>query len=181
MDVVGLSLGGYVGFQLLIRHPHLIQGAMLSGIHIGSLPYARLMLWVMYAMSPLMNLGWFRRKMVLSMGIEDPSLASRSDGSANASSATMRAISRVVTNFDVEEQLSKIKTPTLIMAGAHEHKTIIDALEVYRSGMPSCETKTVLNTGHGWPLEKPQLFVETVRSWVMDRSLPHSLSVTKGH
>jgi pimeloyl-ACP methyl ester carboxylesterase len=36
--VVGLSLGAYVGLTLLVRHPSVVERAMLSGINVLPLP-----------------------------------------------------------------------------------------------------------------------------------------------
>lgn len=175
VDIVGLSLGGYVGFILMARHPHLVRRTMLSGIQIGSIPNPRAMIVMMTLMSPLFTLKWFRQKMAKSMGITDMRLVSRDNGSSNVSPATLRTIGRLAVNFQVQEVLATIDSPTLLIAGGREHPSILNSLPVYQSGMPNCTARIAPDLGHGWGIEDPGLFVETVHSWMKEAVLPTRL------
>lgn len=181
VDIVGLSLGGYVGFMMMARHPNVVGRAMLSGIQIGSIPKPRAMILMMNVMSPLFALKWFRQKMAKSMGITDMNLVNRNDGSANVSPATLRTIGRLAAKFEVQGLLETIDIPTLIIAGGREHPSILNSLQVYQTGMPNCTARIAPDMGHGWCIEDPDLFAETVRAWMTEAPLPIVLKDLDNH
>ena len=116
IHLVGLSLGGYVSLLLLIRHPDLIKRAMISGVHAGAMPNPKLMILATTLSSPLMRFGWFRKKMVNMMGLDDYSLASGESGRANATPKIMRAVGRLAVAFDVRDKIAAIAN-TIIACG----------------------------------------------------------------
>ncbi|MFK7834984.1 MAG: alpha/beta fold hydrolase [Sulfitobacter sp.] len=175
VTIVGLSFGGYVGLMLLARHPRLVRRAMLSGIHIGAIPKPQMMKLMAALMSPLIRLAWFRRKMAAPLGVTDPDIYSRADGSANVSAQTFRRVIGLVLMFDVYSLLPEIDVPTLIVAGENEHETILRALTEYQERMPNCVARIVPKMGHAWCNQDPDLFAGTVTSWVHDTLLPDPL------
>jgi len=84
---------------------------------------------------------------------------------------------RLVSVFDLAEQLPKIDVSTLVIAGAGEQATILDSLSEYRRLMPDCTVRTVPGTGHAWCNQDPDLFADTVRAWVRQACLPRRLDV----
>lgn len=175
VNLVGLSMGGYVSLQMLIRHPDLTDRAMISGVHAGAMPHPKLMILATTISSPLMKFQWVRKKMINMMGIDDHSLASEENGRPNATPKTMRSVGRLVVEFDVREQIASIATPTLLLAGAKEHTAIVDDLPLFRRDMQNCRTMQAPEMGHGWCGEDPQLFAETVRAWLNEEPLPERL------
>jgi len=175
LNIVGLSLGGYIGLSLMARHPRLVRRALLSGIHIGAMPYAGAMVVLMNLMSPFMASRWFRERNARMLGVTDFTLVSNSDGSANVSAATARAIGRLVAVFDVEETLGLIKTPTLAVAGGCEHASILHSLKTLETRMPDCVAKVVPGMGHGWCVADPDLFAQCVHAWFSGEALPQQL------
>ncbi len=172
INLVGLSFGGYVGLTLMARHPHLIRRAMLSGIHIGKIPNARAINLFARLMSPLIRLRWMRRKLAEPLGVTDMSIIDRTDGQPNLTPRTMRAILRLVSVFDVQDDLRSIRTPTLMIAGGNEHATIVESLHVFEAAMPACTTRIVPEMGHAWCNEDPPLFARTVQAWCDGDALP---------
>ncbi|GAA0470452.1 alpha/beta hydrolase [Parasphingorhabdus litoris] len=173
--LVGLSLGGYTSLQLLIRHPERIKRAVVSGVHAGGMPHARLMILATTLSSPLMRLRWFREKMVKMMGLDDYSLVSDKNGRPNANPKTMRAVGRLAAEYDVRERISAITTPTLLLAGAKEHPIILKDLALFQNDMQNCQAMQVPDMGHGWCGEDPELFANTVRAWLNEQVLPDPL------
>ncbi|WP_227268233.1 alpha/beta fold hydrolase [Roseobacter weihaiensis] len=176
VNLVGLSFGGYVGLILMARHPHLIRRSMLSGIHLGAIPNAKAMNLVAGLMSPLIRLGWVRRKLAEPLGITDASIIDRTDGRANLTPRTMRAVLRLVSVFDVQDELPSIEVPTLMIAGGNEHATIIDSLRTFQAAMPACTARTVPGMGHAWCNEDPQLFAQTLQMWCDGSALSDRLN-----
>ncbi|MEP2102948.1 MAG: alpha/beta hydrolase [Parasphingorhabdus sp.] len=175
VHLIGLSFGGYASLHLLIRHPDLIKRAMISGVHAGSMPNPKLMILATTLSSPLMRFRWFRKKMIKMMGLDDYSLASDTEGRANATPKTMRKVGKLAVEFDVRKQISEIATPTLLLAGTKEHPMILDDLPFFQSAMKNCRSMRVPGMGHGWCGEDPALFAETVRAWLNQKTLPKVL------
>lgn len=174
--IIGLSFGGYVGLILMARHPRLVRRAMLSGIHLGSVPNPLMMKLMSALMSPLTRVPWVRRKMAAALGVTDPQIYGRSDGTANLSPRTFRQVMNLVSVFNVYGLLSEIDVPTLLIAGANEHQTILRSLVTYQRLMPDCVARTVPQMGHAWCNQDPALFAKTVTCWASGTPLPHELS-----
>lgn len=179
VNLVGLSFGGYVGMMLMIRHPHLVRRAMISGIHLGSIPNARAMNAFAALMSPLIRLRWMRRKLAEPLGITDPAIINRTDGQPNLTPRTMRAILRLVSVFDVHTSLPSIQVSTLMIAGGEEHATIVESLAAFKDAMPDCTARTVPGLGHAWCNEDPELFTQTVQAWSDTNTLPLRLMIVE--
>ncbi|MEO0931824.1 MAG: alpha/beta hydrolase [Pseudomonadota bacterium] len=179
VNIVGLSFGGYVGLMLIARHPELVKRAMLSGIHIGAIPNPRVMNLIAALMSPLIAVPWIRQRMAASMGVTDPRMLHRADGTANVTARTFRRIINLVSVFDVHNLLPQIVVPTLLIAGEDEHITILRSLHDYQRLMPHCVARTVPAMGHAWCNQDPDLFAEIVTAWVKGRSLPEKLMAPK--
>lgn len=175
VNLVGLSFGGYVGVTLMIRHPHLVRRAMISGIHLGSIPNARAMNAFAAVMSPLIRLRWMRRRLAEPLGITDPTIINRTDGEPNLTPRTMRAVLRLVSVFDVHDALPSIPVPALMIAGGNEHATIVDSLADFQDLMQNCTARTVPGMGHAWCNEDPGLFVQTAQAWCDEAPLPSHL------
>lgn len=175
VHLVGLSFGGYVGLVLMARHPRLVRRSMLSGIHLGSIPSPRMMNLMAALMSPLIRLSWFRREMAEHLGVTDPEIYNRADGSANLSPRTFRAVLRLVSVFNVHELLPKINVPTLMIAGENEHSTIVESLYDFQRLMPDCTARIVPEMGHAWCNQDPCLFTQTVAAWLHRSTLPRRL------
>ncbi|MEO1158986.1 MAG: alpha/beta hydrolase, partial [Pseudomonadota bacterium] len=179
IDIVGLSVGSYVGLLLMARHPHLVKRAMLSGFHVGGMENRRLMKLTGYLAAPLMQMSWMRRKNAQAMGLKDDRLMVDDQGNPHAGIQTVRRLLNEAVDFDGRDLLSGIATPTLAIAGGKEHKTILDSLCLLQDHMPDCVSRIVPDLGHAWCAEAPDLFAETVRNWISIRTLPDRLEVLR--
>lgn len=173
--LAGLSMGSYIGFRLLARHPHLVESAVFSGFQHVPIRVSGVMRALMHASSFMMNSRKNREKMARSLGVNDPSLVSQRGGRPNAASKTMRKISSLALDFDVSVDLETIETPTLVLAGETEHPAILSSLPAFQSGMPHCTARIVPGLGHGWIATDPELFAGTLRAWYLQEPLPEGL------
>jgi len=174
VHITGISMGSYIGFHLMMRHPALVQSAILSGFQCDPIPAPALMRAMMHVSSWMINSRRTREKMARSMGVANVGLISRK-GRPNTSAATMRKVGRLALEFDVLEAMGRISAPTLVLAGEKEHPAIKASLPVFQSRMPKCKARTIPNLGHGWIAQSPELFAETVRAWIFDLTLPEEL------
>ncbi|MCW5715609.1 MAG: alpha/beta hydrolase [Bauldia sp.] len=175
VTIVGISMGSYVGFRLLVRHPELFSHAVFSGFQSGPIPTSLSMRIVMAISSWMMNFKSVRQTMVRSMGGSDVSLISNAYGKPNASAATTRRVGRLAIDFDAGPDLPNVSARTLILAGEKEHATIKQSLPVFERSIPSCVAMIAPGMGHGWIAEAPELFAQTVRAWMTDSALPEAL------
>lgn len=175
VTIVGISMGSYIGFRLLVRHPELFSHAVFSGFQSGPIPMSRSMRTVMAISSWMMNFKGVREKMVRSMGGSDVSLISNRDGKPNASAATTRRVGRLAIDFDAAPDLPHVSARTLIIAGEKEHATIKQSLPVFERTIPYCVSVIAPGMGHGWIAQAPALFAQTVRAWMTDSDLPAAL------
>ncbi|MEM8700301.1 MAG: alpha/beta hydrolase [Pseudomonadota bacterium] len=173
--LAGLSMGSYIGFRLLARHPHLVESAVFSGFQHTPIQVSGVMRTLMHASSFMMNSRKNREKMARSLGVNDPSLVSQRGGRPNASSKTMRKISALALDFDASAELQAIETPTLVLAGETEHAAIVSSLRTFQSAMPRCTARIVPRLGHGWIATEPELFADILRAWFLQETLPESL------
>jgi len=173
--IVGISMGSYVCFRLLVRHPELFSHAVLSGFQSEPIHMSRSMQIVMTISSLMMNVKSVRQTMVRSMGGSDVSLISNARGKPNASAATTRRVGRLAINFDARPDLPNVTARTLILAGEKEHAAIKQSLPVFERSIPSCAAMIVPGMGHGWIAEAPELFAQTVLAWMTDSALPDAL------
>jgi hypothetical protein len=91
-----------------------------------------------------------------------------------------QTISRVydeVTNFTLPAKLFQQSPRLLALAGEKEMGLILDSLPDFHQ-LKTAVTANIPNAHHGWNGEFPQLFTETVASWVEERPLPAALQIT---
>lgn len=174
--IVGLSLGAYVGFECLARHPSLASHAVLSGFQSAPIKLNALMRAGMAVSSRLMIFRPVREKMATAMGVQDPSLSSDQNGRANASVKSTMQAARLALDFDAGVNIPKVSARTLIVAGEREHPAIKDALMVFETGLPNGQARMVSDLGHGWAAKAPDLLADTIRAWIADKPLPDALT-----
>ncbi len=68
--------------------------------------------------------------------------------------------------FNVMEQLPRIKTPTLLICGAEDKMTPVKYSEFLREGIPGAELQIVENAGHLVMLERPDLVADMLKQFV---------------
>ncbi|MEP3431704.1 MAG: alpha/beta hydrolase [Roseibium sp.] len=177
IHIAGVSMGSYVGFQLMLRHPELVTNAILSGFQYRPIQIPKSAKAMMHAFSWFTRLRIVRERMARSMGIQDMSLISAPDGSANCSAETTRHVGNLALQFDVEADLSKAIARTLVLAGSKEHTAIKSCLPGFQENLPNGTAGIVPGLGHGWIANAPELFAETIRAWIEDSALPDRLEL----
>lgn len=174
--IVGVSLGAYIGLTLLIRNPSLAASAVLSGFHLGDMPNPRAMILLGDLLSPIASTAWFQRRIAGSLKIPPAFLRHEDFSRPRTNGRTIRAVNRAAAQFDAKADLDKIRTPTLALAGAREHPTILESLRIMDRRMAHGTSRVAPGLGHAWPLQDPDLFARTVRAWIRQEGLPSPLA-----
>ncbi|MDW3184345.1 alpha/beta hydrolase [Roseobacter sp.] len=165
VHLVALSLGSYVGFQMVMRHPQLCASALLSGIHPGDMPNKGMMKLMSAVMAPLAPRPFMARRTARMMGAD-----ADVDGFVSAAAQTRPAAFRRATNDVVDFNLSKTppqpETRLAFVAGSREHTLIVDGLDVFNARFPGSVSATAEGLGHGWAGEDPTLFAGFVKAHI---------------
>ena len=173
--LVGLSLGGYVALVLLERHADVADHVVISGVTAAPWPNRIFLKPQIWLLTRLMK----RRRLV---GMQAKALrlspASQADFTENLlamSGDTYRRIAEEAAAFRVPDALRSVETPTLITAGSRESQIITQAVAVIAQLMPNAQGRLAPGLGHGWNVQAPDLFNQTVRAWITDSALPAQL------
>lgn len=161
----GLSMGGFVGLRLAIRHPEMLKSLIL--IESSSDP------------EPQENIGRYRMLNIVArwiglgvvadqvMGImfgkkflNDPTRTAlkqewRKRMVANHRIGITRAVTGVITRAGVTEQLGRITVPTLIIVGDQDIATVPAKAEQMHAGIRNSKLVTIPGAGHTSSIEEP--------------------------
>ncbi|CAN5368225.1 alpha/beta hydrolase [soil metagenome] len=173
--LVGLSLGSYVGLQLLARHPDVVGRAILSGLNVQPLPGKWLMNAATYLIAPLLKTGLGARLNANALKIPADQFDGYRRSLQQLSLGSFIAASKDATAFTIPAAVTGIQTPTLLVAGAREHPMILKSLGQLHGLLPISQARLAPDAGHGWNGERPALFSAMVRSWCMASELPPEL------
>ncbi|HYF63863.1 MAG TPA: alpha/beta fold hydrolase [Herpetosiphonaceae bacterium] len=172
--VVGLSLGAYLGAQLLSTQPALIDRAVLSGITVLPLPMAGLMNVMGKLMAPLMKTGPVLRANARTMRIPAEHYAEYERGMKELSLRAFQRAGADAAAFRLPANAAAIDRPVLAITAEREHAVIKRSTALLAGALPN-GTARLAPGGHGWIAEHPGLFDSTLRAWLSGATLPAEL------
>ena len=173
---VGLSMGGFVGFRLLLRHPGWLQSATLidtqAEAETGSsrLHYeAMLLVARTIGYEPVID-----RTMQMMFGPaflnnpENEQAIKRWRGiiTSNSRIGVYRAGQAIFRRPNVLPLLGTIRTPTLLMTGADDLPTPVDAARRAQQAIPNAELTVIPAAGHSSPVECPDAVTKRLESFL---------------
>ena len=164
--ICGLSMGGYILFDLLENHPHRVAGACL----VSTRPVAddiherAKRSEILDSLSKglnddvrddLYNMLITGHEENMSKACKNEILILTQDVSPKALSTAILAIAK---RKDYTFQLQGMKTPTLIIGAEHDKITHPQHTEIMARHLPNCYKSIKLNCGHLVNMEKAQAF-----------------------
>jgi len=162
---VGLSMGGFVGMRLAIRHPEWLRSLSLLNTSADAEPKEALLKYkVLPEVARLLGLNAVKKpSMNIMFGqtfLHDPSrkaLKAEMEKRllANDKDTIGRAIKGVFSRQGVYEQLSLIRTPTLIIAGEEDKATIPAKSRRMHAAIVGSELLVIPCCGHTSTVEEP--------------------------
>jgi len=171
----GLSMGGFVGMRLAIRHPELLKSLVLLDTTAdpepeqNKGPYRRLAFigrWLSFRMviNPLMKIMFGRTF------LEDPGRAEARTRWKNHLLSlnrigTTRAAHGVIDREGVYDQLSKIDTPTLIVVGREDVATPPAKSIRMRDAIAGSFYVELPRGGHSSTIEEPEAVTAAMRDF----------------
>ncbi len=162
---VGLSMGGFIGMRLAIRHPHLLRSLVLmetsADPEVNVKPYRKLAFigrWFGFraVVTPLMGI-MFGRTFLNDPEQEEARSRWRRHLLNLNRRGTVRAAYGVIDRDGVYEQLESIRVPTLVMVGDEDLATVPAKAERIHAAVKGSTLVVIPGAGHSSSIEKPVL------------------------
>jgi pimeloyl-ACP methyl ester carboxylesterase len=171
----GLSMGGFVGLRLAIRHPELLRSLTLLDTTAdpepeqNKSPYRRLAFigrWLSFRMviNPLMKIMFGRSF------LDDPARAElrkrwRNHLLSLERVGTTRAAHGVIDREGVYDRLGEIRTPTLIVVGSEDVATPPAKSERMHAAIAGSVYRKLPRGGHSSTIEEPAAVTEAMQQF----------------
>ncbi|MEM8530494.1 MAG: alpha/beta fold hydrolase [Chloroflexota bacterium] len=170
---VGLSMGGFVGMRLAIRHPELLQSLVLLETSADpepreNIPRYRLLALITRWFGPALVANQVMPIMFGQSFLNDPDRAElraawRLRLIANNRVGITRAIKGVIERKGVYEDLGRIALPTLIIVGDQDVATVPAKSERIHAQIPHSQLVIIPNAGHTATIEEPEAVSEALQ------------------
>jgi 3-oxoadipate enol-lactonase len=175
VHLIGLSLGGFVAFQLAVEHSHLVRSLIVVNAAPG-LPRSRLgdrlrVTWGLFLRRSIVRLFGMRAlahllSKKLFPGPSQDGLRRRfierwAENHPRAYLASLAAVS----GWNVEDRLGAITCPTCVISGDQDFIPLT-LKEGYSGQLANGELKVINGSGHFTPLDAPEQFNEAVLSFL---------------
>lgn len=173
--LVGLSLGGYIALVLVERHADVADHVVISGITAAPWPnriFLKPQIWLLTTLMKRRRLVAMQAK---ALHLSPDSQADFTENLLAMSGHTYRRIAEEAAAYRVPDALRAVRTPALITAGSRESQIIRQAAAVIAEIMPNAQGRLAPGLGHGWNVQAPDLFNQTVRAWITGAPLPTRL------
>jgi len=165
--VCGNSLGGHVALELALSHPESVEGLILTGSsglfersftqHVPHTPtraYVREKMEEVFYDPALVTPEWVEsvRRIV----------------TTRRTALRVLQVARAAKRHNVEERLSRIGVPTLLVWGKDDRITSTDVAERFHARIRGSQLVYLPNCGHAPMLECPEAFNAAVGEWLVD-------------
>ena len=177
--VVGISLGGFIAFQLALDHAELVRSLVVvnsaPGLRTGRfrdrlrLTWALILRRLIVRLFGMRTLGRFLSRKLFPRAeqkeLKRTFIERWAENDRNAYLASLAA----VPGWSAEGQLESINCPTCVISG--EHDFIPLALKKdYTAKLPNGELVVIPRSGHFTPVDEPERFDEAVMAFLAVRS-----------
>lgn len=178
--VLGISMGGFVAQELAMRHPRRVRSLILAatGTHVDARGAFQLDVWrrltaaggdrelfIREGLPWLYTERFFENERVVESMIK----MRLAYPYAQSAAAYARQIDACL-SFDSRGRLGSITAPTLVMVGARDNLFPVERSEELADGIRDAELSVLEGCAHGFPIETPEAFNETVLSFLERRS-----------
>ena len=172
----GLSMGGFIGMRLAIRHPELLRSLMLLETSADPEPRENVPRYTLLALvARLFGLRLVAsRVMPIMFGrkfLDDPARAElraewRRRMIANHRVGITRAVRGVIRRQGVYDQLGRIAVPTLVVVGDQDVATTPEKARRLHAGIRGSELVVIPGAGHTSSVEEPQAVTAALEAFL---------------
>jgi len=167
VHLVGISMGGMIGFQLAVDQPQ----ALSSLCVVNSMPEVKVRKpgdylqwasrWILGRLLGLRNIGRILGRVLFPKpGQADLRRKITERWATNDKRAYLASFDAIV-GWGVQERLARITCPTLIVSADHDY-TPVAMKESYVKLIPDARLVVIADSRHATPLDQPQVFNQTL-------------------
>lgn len=174
---VGLSMGGFIGMRLGIRHPKLLKSLILldTSAHAEPAKSARkyrllnfIARWFGLALVANKTMKiMFGEKFLNDKDRSNLKEEMKTKLISNDRIGITRAISGVIEREGVSEEIHKISAPTLILVGDADIATPIKQSQKIHEKIKGSELKIIPGAGHSAPVEEPEFVNIAIENFLL--------------
>lgn len=167
VHLIGLSMGGMIGFQLATHSPERLRSLIVVNSIPDMVPRTgrqRLLIFQRLALATLTQpgqTGRFLSKRLFpkpeQQPLRDRFVAEWSENDKAAYLASMKAL----VGWSVLDRVQTIACPVLVVGGDRDY-TPAESKESYARLIPGARTVTIEDSGHATPIDQPDRFNQTV-------------------
>ncbi|HEY1027577.1 MAG TPA: alpha/beta hydrolase [Pseudomonas sp.] len=171
VHLVGISMGGMIGFQLGVERPELLRS--LTIVNSGPEVKARsvrdwLEIGKRWTLSRLLSLETIAKALakLLFPGADQAELRRKVEERwpQNDKRAYLASLDAII-GWGVRERLSRITCPTLVITADHDY-TPVERKREYVAEMPDARLLVIENSRHATPLDQPQRFNDALLAFL---------------
>jgi 3-oxoadipate enol-lactonase len=160
---VGFSMGGFIAMRLAVEHPELLRSLILMGTSASREPRAlsfRLLCCLAWCLGSRIATPWVMPIQFSPKFLNDPKRRAERDlwherMATNHRLGSIRAAGGVINRPDYSEPLCRIRTPTLILAGAADRAAPPAEQEKLHRLIAGSELALIPDAGHAVAIEEP--------------------------
>jgi len=173
---VGLSMGGFVGMRLAARRPELIRSLSLLNTAADPEPRANVGRYkIMGTIARAVGLRPFANIAMKAMFgktfLADPARVAqkvelRGRIVANRRAGAVRSLYAVVDRSGIESELSKIRVPTLVIAGEEDLSVVPARAQRTAAAIAGAAFQLIPRAGHSSTMEEPAAVSAALRAFI---------------
>lgn len=173
LPLIGISMGGMIGFQLAVEHPQKLQSLVvvnstpaLVSENLGD-SFKLFQRRLFMKLLSRKRIAAFLSKRLFPKPAQNP-LREQFEAAwlANDEDAYKASFNAIV-GWDVREHLSDIKCPTLVIAGDRDY-TPTSRKERFVKRMPNARLVEVADSGHATPIDQPEIFNQVLQEFLKE-------------
>ena len=174
-NVVGLSLGGVIGLQLVADHPDVVARAMLTGVLGAGLPGAKMLAKISAASMPLARWRPIIALSAWSLKIPPAERDALREDLRHIDGGLVAQTLLDVAAFRPPAVLAHRTQPVLFVAGSREYRGIRATVRTVVDLLPQGVGGLVPGALHTWNWQFPELFNRMLREWLIEERAPAGL------
>ncbi|MEE4729595.1 alpha/beta hydrolase [Pseudomonas alliivorans] len=171
MHVVGLSMGGMIGFQLAVDHPHLLKSLCI----VNSAPQVKVRSpgdvwqwarrWTLSRLVSMEAMGKALGKLLFPKPEQAELRRKMAERWGRNDKRAYLASFDAIVGWGVEHKLERIICPTLIVAADHDY-TPVSLKEAYVKRIANARLVVIRDSRHATPLDQPEQFNRTLLEFI---------------
>ncbi|MCR8719976.1 alpha/beta hydrolase [Pseudomonas syringae] len=171
VHVVGLSMGGMIGFQLAVDQPHLLKSLCI----VNSAPQVKvrspgdlwqwIRRWTLSRLVSMATLGKALGKLLFPKPEQAELRRKMAERWGRNDKRAYLASFDTIVGWGVENRLGRITCPTLIVAAEHDY-TPVSLKEAYVKSLPNARLVVINDSRHATPLDQPEQFNRTLLEFI---------------